>query len=100
MANQTKTFSLNVHMHEDFDCDDVHLESRNLAKDFGPLVGSILTLTKPSTYESIATPSDLDKEANCMGGFEGSTHHESKSMGPSPQLAFPLAFFCGMIVVN
>jgi len=27
MADQTKTFGLNVHMHEGFDCDDVHLES-------------------------------------------------------------------------
>jgi hypothetical protein len=28
-----------------------------------------------------------------MGGFEGSTHPESKSMGPSLQVVFPLAFF-------
>ncbi len=95
MANQTKTFSLNVHMHEDFDCDDVHLESRNLAEDFGPLVGSILTLTKPSTYESIATPSDLDKEANCMGGFEGSTHLKLGSMDSSPHVVYPLTSFYG-----
>jgi len=27
MVDQTKTFGLNVHTHEGFDCDDVHLES-------------------------------------------------------------------------
>jgi len=29
MANEVETFSLNVHMHDGFDYDDVHLESRN-----------------------------------------------------------------------
>jgi hypothetical protein len=28
-----------------------------------------------------------------MGGFEGSTNHESESMGPSSQVVSPLAFF-------
>ncbi len=28
-----------------------------------------------------------------MGSFEGSTHPELESMGPSPQIVFPLAFF-------
>jgi hypothetical protein len=28
MEDQTETFGLNVHMHEGFDCDDVHLELR------------------------------------------------------------------------
>jgi hypothetical protein len=27
MADQIETFGLNMHMHEGFDCDDVHLES-------------------------------------------------------------------------
>jgi hypothetical protein len=62
MANQTKTFDLNEHMHEDFDCDVAHLKSRNLAEDLGPLVGSISTLSGPSTSKSIATLSDLDEE--------------------------------------
>jgi hypothetical protein len=49
-------------MHENFDCHDAHLESRNLIKDFTSLVGSILTPSGPSTSESIATLNDLDEE--------------------------------------
>jgi hypothetical protein len=30
-----------------------------------------------------------------MGGFEGSTHLELESMGPSSHVVFPLAYFCG-----
>ncbi len=59
MGNQTKTFGLNVHMHEGFDCDDAHLELENLVEDFGPVVGSILTPNQPSASKNIATPSDL-----------------------------------------
>jgi hypothetical protein len=62
MANQTKTFDLNEHMHEGFDCDVAHLESRNLAKDLWPLVGLISTLSGPSTSKGIATSRDLDEE--------------------------------------
>jgi hypothetical protein len=29
-----------------------------------------------------------------MGGFEGSIHLKSKGMGASPQVVFPLTFFC------
>ncbi len=32
MVYQTEIFDLNVHMHEGFDCNDVHLESGNLVK--------------------------------------------------------------------
>jgi hypothetical protein len=49
-------------MHENFDCHDAHLESRNLIKDFRSLVGSILTPSGPSTSESIVTFNDLDEE--------------------------------------
>jgi hypothetical protein len=62
MANQIETFDLNEHMHEGFDCDVAHLESRNLAKDLRPLVGLISTLSGPSTFKSIATSSNLDEE--------------------------------------
>lgn len=62
MANQTETFDLNEHMHEGFDCDVAHLESRNLAKDSRPLVGSISTLSGPSTSKSITMSSDSDEE--------------------------------------
>jgi hypothetical protein len=34
----------------------------NLAKGFGPIVSLILTPNGPSTFESIATPNDLDEE--------------------------------------
>jgi hypothetical protein len=50
-------------MHEGFDYDDAHLESGNLTKDFGLLVGSISTLNGPFTFESIATPDDFDEKA-------------------------------------
>jgi hypothetical protein len=33
---------LNVHMYDNFDCDDVHVELGNLVEDFGPIVSSIL----------------------------------------------------------
>jgi hypothetical protein len=33
MANQIETFVLNVQMHEGFDCDENHLELRNLIND-------------------------------------------------------------------
>jgi hypothetical protein len=59
MANQTKTFGWNVHMHEGFDYDDVHLKSKNLPKDSRSIVGLILIPNRPSTSESIAMPSDL-----------------------------------------
>jgi hypothetical protein len=63
MEDQTKTFGLNVHMHEDFDCDDVHLESRNWVKDYEPVVGSISTPNAAYAFGSIATPNDLNEEA-------------------------------------
>jgi hypothetical protein len=49
-------------MHEDFDYNVAHSESRNLAEDSGPLVGLILTLSGPSTSKSIVMSSDLDEE--------------------------------------
>jgi len=47
MVNWIEIFSLNVHMHEGFDCDDAHLELGNLIEDFGLVVGSILTPSGP-----------------------------------------------------
>jgi hypothetical protein len=49
-------------MHEGFDCDDVHLKSGNLVKDFGLVIGLILMPIGPFTSKNIATPSDLDEE--------------------------------------
>jgi hypothetical protein len=63
MVDLTKTFGLNVHMHDGFDYDDAHLELRNLIKGFGPIVGLILMPNGPSTFESIAMPNDLVEEA-------------------------------------
>jgi hypothetical protein len=49
-------------MHEGFDCDDVHLESRNLVEDAWPLIGLILTPSGPFAFEGITMPSNLDEE--------------------------------------
>jgi hypothetical protein len=49
-------------MHEGFDCDDVHLESMNLIKDFGPIVGLISMPSGPFTFKNIATFINLDEE--------------------------------------
>ncbi len=77
MVDQTETLGLNGRMHEGFNCDDAHLESRNFVEDFGPVVGSILTPNGPFAFESIATPNNLDEETkNCMEGFEGLIHLE------------------------
>jgi hypothetical protein len=62
MANQIETFDLNVHMHQGFDCDDVHLKLGNLTKDFRLVVHLILRPNEPSTFENIAMPNDLDDE--------------------------------------
>jgi hypothetical protein len=62
MVNQIETFGLNVHMHEGFDCDDVHLESKNLVEVSRQVVGLISTTSGPSAFESITTPSDLYEE--------------------------------------
>jgi hypothetical protein len=44
-------------MHDGFNCDNVHVELRNLAEDFGLVVSSILTPSLP-----FAMPNDLDEE--------------------------------------
>jgi len=49
-------------MHDNFDCDDVHMELRNLPQDFGPIVNLILMPSQPSTSKNIAMPNDLDEE--------------------------------------
>jgi hypothetical protein len=63
MVDQPKTFDLNEHHHETFDYDNVHdLNGKILVKDSRPLIGSILMPNRPSNFESIVTPSDLDVE--------------------------------------
>jgi hypothetical protein len=49
-------------MHDSFDCDDVHIELRNLIEDSRLVVGSILVPCQPSTSKSIAMPNDFDEE--------------------------------------
>jgi hypothetical protein len=56
-------FDWNVHMHEGFDYDDVHLESWNLVEDFGLVIGLISTPSGPFASKSIIMPSKLNKEA-------------------------------------
>jgi hypothetical protein len=92
MANQTKTFGLNVHRHEGCDCDDAHLELENLVEDFGPIVGSILTPNGPSASKKLQHLVTCMGKQNLHGSF--STHHELETMGPSLHVVFPLAYFC------
>jgi hypothetical protein len=63
VADQIETFGLNVHMHEGFDCDEIHSELRNLVEDLGPIVGLISTPSGPYASKSIAMPNDLYEEA-------------------------------------
>ncbi len=62
MVEKIETFGFNVHMHDDFDRDDVHVELSKLAQDFGLLVSWILTSSRPFASKSIAMPNDLDEE--------------------------------------
>jgi hypothetical protein len=48
-------------MHEGFDCDDAHLESRNLVQDT-PLIGFILMPSGPFASKGITMLSNLDEE--------------------------------------
>jgi len=49
-------------MHDNFDCDEIHVELGNLVEDFGPIVSSILMPSWPSASKNIAMPNDLDEE--------------------------------------
>jgi hypothetical protein len=49
-------------MHDDFDCDDVHVELGELAEDFKPIVSSILMPTQLCAFKSIPMPNDLDEK--------------------------------------
>ncbi len=57
-----ETFGLNVHMHDGFDCDDVHVELGNLTEDCRLVVSSILMSSRPFATKIIAMPNDLDEE--------------------------------------
>jgi hypothetical protein len=63
MAVEIETVGLNVHIHEGFDFDDFHLESKNLVEDFGPIAGLISMQNGPFAFENITMPNDLDEEA-------------------------------------
>ncbi len=72
-------------MHEGFDCDDVHLESKNLTKDSRSIVGSISMPIEPfASLKHCNIQWFKWGNRNYMGGFEGSTHPKSENMGPSP----------------
>jgi hypothetical protein len=49
-------------MHDDFDCDDVHVKLRNLVEDSQVVISTILMPCRPSTYKTIAMPNDLDEK--------------------------------------
>jgi len=69
MVDYIETFGLNVHMHDSFDCDDVHLELGNLAKDYGIIINSILMPTRQFASKSIAMPNDLDEKIKIAWKF-------------------------------
>jgi hypothetical protein len=48
-------------MHDGFDCDDIHVELRNLV-DSGRVVNSILLPSQPSASKSIAMRNDFDEK--------------------------------------
>jgi hypothetical protein len=56
-------------MHKKFDCHDAHLKSRNLTKDYRPIVGLILTPNGPFASKNIATLSDMDEKQKLHGRF-------------------------------
>jgi hypothetical protein len=49
-------------MHDNFDCDDVHVQLGNLVEDFKLIISSILMPSRPCAFKSIAMPDDLDEE--------------------------------------
>jgi len=69
MVDYIETFGLNVHMHGSFDCDDIHLKLGNLAEDYGLVVNSILTSSRPFASKSVAMPNDLDEKIEIAWKF-------------------------------
>jgi hypothetical protein len=53
-------------VHEGFDCNDAHLELRNLVENSMLVVGLISTPSGPFVSENIATPNDLDEEVRIV----------------------------------
>jgi hypothetical protein len=49
-------------MHDAFDCDDVHVEVRNLPENSKLVVNSILMPSQSCVSKSIAMPNDLDEK--------------------------------------
>jgi hypothetical protein len=62
MVDYIETFDLNVHMHDGFDCDDVHVKLSNLLEDYKLVGSSILMPSQPSRSKCIVMPNDLDEE--------------------------------------
>jgi hypothetical protein len=93
MVNQIEIFGLNVYMHEGFDCNDVHLESKNLTGDFRQVVGLIST-SGPSAFESIATLSDLYEEVKITWEvLKAQLIMNKKARVPHHKLSLPWHFF-------
>jgi hypothetical protein len=49
-------------MHDSFDCDDVHMELRNLLEDSRVVGSSILMPSRPCAFKSIVMPNDMHEE--------------------------------------
>ncbi len=87
-------------MHEGFDCDGVHLESRNLTKDFRSIVDSISMPIEPFASKNIATPNDLNEEIEITWEvLKVQLNLHQKAWVPHHMLSFPLHFLWRMMVV-
>jgi hypothetical protein len=79
-------FNLNEDLSFYYDYDDVYELEMELAKESCLRVIFISTLSTPSTFENIATPSDNMEHGrkNCMGTIEDSIDPKLDGIGPSP----------------
>jgi hypothetical protein len=82
-------------MHDGFDYDDVHVELKDWVEDSGPIVSSILMLSRPSTSKSIAMPNDLDEEIEIAWEvLKVQLIVNKKTWVLNYRLSFLVAFFC------
>ncbi len=81
-------------MHDNFDCDEVHLELRNVVEDSGPIVSSILMPSWPFASKNIAMPNDLDEEIEITWKvLKGQLILNKKPWVFTYRLFFPYHFF-------
>ncbi len=92
MVDYINTFGLNVHMHDKFDYDDVHVKLGNLFEDSRLVFSSILMASSPYASKSIAMPNDLDENIEITWEVLKVEFILKKNMGLS---FFLVALLCG-----